>query len=231
MPKFLSQFEIYRMLQRELPEDVYPDGAPSGFYSTADMDSVAAVAASGYAKLARIYDNMFPQYADESIADWELLVFGYYLDTALTLQQRRDKIVGKIRERRGLTIPDMIAVTRSVIGLDKDVEIWEWGCETAGWMIGVSQLSISTYLNQANLVNATGPTLCHDTPADHGMTADEWALAQEQAYTYDVRVYNYTLTAQELIELDAALNKAEPARSQHKIISGLTDADKIVGTT
>jgi len=231
VPKFLTEFEFYRMLQRELPEDVYPDGAPSAYFSTADMDAVAAVAASGYANLARIYDNMFPQYAEENISDWELLVFGYYLDSSLSLSQRRDKIVGKIRERRGITIPDMIAITKSVIGLDKEIEIWERGCDSGGWMIGVSQLGINTILNGANLVNATGPDLCHKSPSDYGLTADEWALAQEEAYTYDVRVYNYTLTALELEQLDAALSKGEPARSQHVITSGLTDADKLSGTT
>ena len=86
MAKFLSRDEVYRLLQRELPEGVYPDGAPSSYYSTADIDSVASVASTGYANLQRIYDNYWPQSADEFLSTWEITVFAKNLSASLTLQ-------------------------------------------------------------------------------------------------------------------------------------------------
>lgn len=231
MPKFLSRAEMYRTLQRELPEKVYPDGAPSGYYSTADMDSIADVACTGYANLQRVYENYWPQTADEKIADWEMLAFARLLDASLTLAQRRDRIVTKIRSRKGLTINDMKEVVLGIIGSTKLVDISEWGCSSGGWMIGISQLGIETILNGQRLVDATGENLCEKTWTDFGKTEAEWLEMREEAYTYQVNIYDYTLTQAEYDEIDAALSETEPARSQHIILSGLNSADMLGGTT
>lgn len=231
MPKFLTREELYRVLQRELPENVYPDGPPSGFYSTADMDSIADCAATGYVNLDRIYENYFPQSADERIASWEITVFARNLDAALTLEERRTRIVDQIRARRGITLPDMIQVVKAIIGQDKLVEAREWGCSSGGWMISESQLGIETFLNAYNLVDATGPNLCAADPADFGKTEQEWLEMKEQAYTYEILIYDYTLTAAQEEEIDTALSATEPARSQHFILDGLDSADMISGDT
>lgn len=227
MPKFLTRSEVYRLLQRELPANAYPDGAEGAFYSTADMASIAECAASGYANLERIYDNYWPQTADERIADWEITAFGAAQDASQTLAQRQDRVTAKIRSRKGLTIQDMIDTVQSIIGTDKNVQIAEWGCGTGGWILDVSLLGISTILNGINPLLATGSDLCSKTPADFGLTDEQWAELQTEAYTYEVLIYDYTLTAEERAEIDAELSIAEPARSTHVITDGLDPDDAL----
>lgn len=228
MPKFLSRQEVYRILQRELPPNVYPDGAPDDYYSTADMDSVAETVGSAYDNLSKIYDNNWPQTATEKLVDWEVIAFGSPLTAALTLQQRRDRVVAKIRSRKGITIQDMIDVVKGIIGTDKLVDISEWGCMTGGWLVSESQLDIETILNGQNLVDTTGVAPCAN-PSGHGKTPEEWAEMQEEAYTYQVNIYGYTLTANELAALNSALFDAEPARSQHVVVDGLNPDDMLEG--
>lgn len=228
MPVFLNREQVYRLLQRELPAGIYPDGAPSAYFSTADMDAVAAVAATGYANLERIYENNWPMTADERIADWEIVAFGYNLPVSLTLAERQDRVTEKIRSRKGLTIADMVSLVKAIIGTDKLVEAIEWGCSSGGWMIGVSQLGVETYLNGfPSRLTVTGPLICEADPADYGYTQEQWDQMREDAYTYQINVYDYTLTDAEYDAIDAALTIAEPARSAHVIKSGL-DADLMV---
>ena len=227
MPKFLSREEVYRLLQRELPEAAYPDGAPSAFYSTADMDSIAGTVADAYTNLTKIYNNYFPQTADEKINDWEITAFGVLQDASLSLSQRQDRVTAKIRSRKGLTKTDMLQTVQSVIGTDKIIEVVEWGCGDGGWMLDVSLLSYSTILNGIRLTLATGPDLCEQDPADYGLTEQQWIDMQTEAYTYEVKIYGYTLSQEEYNEIDAALKVAEPARSNHVITSGLDPDDSL----
>ena len=229
MPKFLSRQEVYRILQRELPENAYADGDESSFYTTADMASVADCAASAYSNLERIYDNYWPQTADESIAAWEIIAFGRSLPANLTLTERRDRTTIKIRTRKGLTRQDMKDLVLSVIGSDKLVDVIEWGCSNGAWVIGESQLSIQTFLGGYNALLATGPDLCSKTAADFGLTEEYFLGIREQAYTYEVRIYDYTLSADEYSEIDETLSVYEPARSQHKITDGLDPNDQLSG--
>lgn len=104
MPKFLSVTEIYRLLQRELPEDVYADGAPDLYNTAADMCAAASGFHTAYGNLERIYENYFPQYADEKIGDWEVMVFGQLSEGSLTLQERRDRVIAKLRERNRINL-------------------------------------------------------------------------------------------------------------------------------
>jgi hypothetical protein len=231
MPHFLTRAEVYRLLQRELPDNVYPDGAPDAFYSTAEQDSVADVIATGYANAERIYANYWPKTADERIADWEITAFGKKLREGLSLDERRDRVAVKIRSRKGLTRSDMVAVVQSIIGSDKSVEVAGWGRPEGGWIIGVSELGISTILNGARMLDATGSAICEADPADFGKTADDWVVMQQQAYTYSVLIYGYTLTADEAIDVEAALLDAEPARDRHVIYDGLNISNRIDGAT
>lgn len=221
MPKFLNRHELYRLLERELPENAYPDGAEDAFFSTADMASIADCAASAYHNLERIYENYWPQSADERIADWEITAFGQAQDASQTLAQRQDRATQKIRTRKGLTIQDMIDTVQTVIGTDKNVQMSEWGCGSGGWMLDVSLLDVTTWLNGANLLRYTGPNLCEQNPEDYGITPDEYKAMQDDAYTFEVLIYDYTLTAQELLDVTEALLVAEPARSAFVISSGL----------
>lgn len=225
MPKFLNRQEIYRLLQREQPEDVYPDGAASAYFSTADNDSVADVAATGYANLERIYANYWPQTADERITDWEITAFGYPLEASLSLAQRRDRVVTKLRAKKGITKGDMKDAVQAIIGSDKDVEIVEWNCaggEFGSWQLGISLLGYNTYLGNYNMLTVTGDGACDINPADYGLTDEQWEGMKTQAYTYEVKIFDYTLSAAERVAIDTALTEAEPARSQHVITDNQT---------
>ena len=103
MPTFLTQAQIYRVLQRESPPDVYPDGAPEQFVSTAEMDSVAKTVASCYEAMERIYENMFPTTADEQLGDWENNVLGSTPVGALTTAQRRANLLAFIRSQDNIS--------------------------------------------------------------------------------------------------------------------------------
>lgn len=222
MAIFLSREQIYRMLQRELPEKVYPDGAASAYFSTADNSAIAGVIETTYNNLQRIYNNYWPQLADERMSDWEFTVFGFNLDASLTLQERRDRVLAKFRSRRGITLPDMENVVRGILGPDVVFEIIEWGCNSGGWILDESLLDYSTYLNGANMVDATGDDVCHTGPLN--FSPEEWEIHQEEAYTYEVLIYGYTLTAAERAEIDRQLSIEEPARSRHIITDGLGEA-------
>lgn len=228
MPIFLTRDQVYRMLQRELPDDVYPDGPPSAFFSTADMDAVADVAATGYANLHQIYLNYWPQSCDdESIGAWEQKAFGYNNDAALGLPARQNLVVERLRTRRGLTIGDMRAVVLSIIGSDKIVEVVNWGCDDGSWILNANQLGITTRLGSGPRLQAADPFACELGPAHFGLTPQQWKDIQDDAYTYAVLIYGYTPTAQELRKIDEQLTIYEPARSTHHIEYGLDPADQI----
>lgn len=233
MPKFLTREEVYRILQRELPEGVYPDGAPSAYFSTADMDSVAALAASGYDNLETIYDNYFAQLADEKSEDWEIKVFGQVLPATQSLADRRSRVLAKVRSQLGITKADMVAVVQSVIGLDKDVVVVNWSDRDGDgtWRIGLSQLGVTTILGGASTWRAYGDTAACDDGSTFGLTPDEMLAVREQAYTYEVRIYSYTMTADEAAEVEELLTHYEPARSAHVVLDGLDAADKPDGDT
>lgn len=234
MPLFLTKDQVYRIIQRELPEDVYPDGAPSGFFSTADNFAVATQLEVAYKSASGIYDNYFPNYATDTEAplpgqaNFEKLYLGRQLNASISLQERRDKVIEKIRSLRRTTAQDIKATVYSVISTSIQVEIVPWNCGCNGWVLDVSLLDISTVLNEFNGLERVGPGLCALGPADYGLTPDEFARMQDEAYTYDVRIYSYTLTAAEREALEDALLKAEPARSRHQILDGLDPNDMLL---
>lgn len=231
MPHFLTRPEIYDLFFRELPDDVYAHTAPTGAFASADMDAFASVAATGYNSLSRIYDNYFPLFADESIAEWLIMTFGSPSAVWGDLQAQREAVVAQLRIRAGLTISDIINVVKQVVGLSTVVEIAEFGCETGSWVISESQLSIETILGGVRMEDAVGPDLCEKSPSDFGKTQAEWDEMRFQAYTYEVRIYEMTLTADERERLEKSLLAKEPARSNHVITDGLPLSELLGGNT
>lgn len=232
MAIFLETQDIYRLMQRELPEGVYPDGAASGFFSTASIYAKSEQVKVAYDNMERIYDNMFPQSADEKQTDWEIKVFGFSLDAALGLAIRRQKVIDKLQTKPGIARGDLMKVIKSVIGDDKDVEIASWNCDGGVWEIGVSELGVSTILGRRaqNITSFTNPgaDFCTTDPlTEFGISEADWLEMRQQAYTYSVLIYSYTLTAAEMELLELLLSQSEPARSAHVIYDGLDPADKI----
>lgn len=231
----LTRRQIYKILQRELPEDTYPDGAATSFYHTADMDTTAEMLARFYANGERVRANIFPQSADELIIDHELMHFQAALDASFSLEDRRNRILQKIRSPRGISIPRLEGVVRSVLGESVDMEIINLGCSEGSWRLDESQLDISTILNGRRgddiIPRPADPNCEFGASPPPGYTEQEWREAREEAYTYEVRIYNRTLTVDERARLDQELTRAEPARSAHIITDNLTDAEKIEGDT
>lgn len=228
MPIFLTREQVYRVIQRELPDGAFPDGPATAFYATADSDATAAVMYDVYQSASGIYDNYFPNYATDRQGDFENLYLGQQLDSILSLQDRRDRVIAKIRTQRRTTPDDIKQTVYTVIDSSIPVDIAEWGCGCAGWVLDVSELDISTILNEFNNLNLVGPDLCTKDAADFGLTQEEFSDYQKQAYFYEVRIYGYTLTDDQRNALEQALLQAEPARSQHEIVDGL-DPDDMLG--
>lgn len=235
MPKFLVRDEIYDIFHRELPEGVYAEGSPSGAFSSASLYAKSILLEEAYTNLDRIYVNMFPTEMDELATAVEYLYFGDNLPATGSLQSRRDRVLGKIRAVGGLSKSKMIAWVQSVIGFDKIVEIANWNGSEGSWILDESELDISTYLG-SNDGNPVGPIVdinCaypSGTPPP-GYTSEQWDEAREQAYTYSVLIYSYTMTSDERTRVDAVLSQFEPSRSQHFIFDGLDPADMIGGDT
>ena len=100
MPKFLTREEIYKIIQQEQPDSVYPYGAPEQYYVTANNDAEAKTIEGVYNTLQRIYINYFPITAEENLPEWEEMVFGKKLDSSLSEEERRGRVLVKIRSRK-----------------------------------------------------------------------------------------------------------------------------------
>lgn len=230
---FLGHGELYRLLQRELPEDVFPDGAPAAFYSTADMSSVAETYAGVYSNLARVWANIFPENADELVLEHERTIMGDNLPASAAIEERKNRYLQRLRSDRGISKSRLESVVRSVIGEDVLFELVALGSADGSWMLGVSQLGISTILggrNGLDVVPRPDNLNCdYRTSPPAGYTMQEWLEYRDTVYRYEVRIYDYILTADEEERLDRDLTKYEPARSDHTIVDGLDPADMIDG--
>lgn len=247
MAKFLTRSELYRLIQRELPEDVYPDsGTESTYFSTAESAAEAQIIANAYAKAKTAYDNYFPQLADaDAIGQHEIARFGV-ISTGLGLQARRDRVLAKMRALPSMSNPDLTALVRSFLpspvtslpnssaittaiaanGLTPAqnqairIDLVRWNSYGNTWIIGVSLLGVDTILGGGMRAPAA-IDVCQYTAADFGITAAELLDMRRNSYTYEVRIYEdfvESITAQELADIETELTNAEPARSQHIIV-------------
>lgn len=229
MPKFLNRAELYRMLQRELPRDLQPDGAPSAFFSNASLDAKAKVLETCYLQDSAIYDNIFPASATDLINDWEITIFNQLSPADLTLEERRAKLLEQIRSQKRIRKVDIEDTIRVSLGATADFQVIEFCGASGSWIIGVSLLGDSTFLGLHSLVAYTGNNLnCALVNGSFPeVTEEEEEEMRAQAFSYEVRIYNQVLTLLERDTLEADLLFAEPARSGHTITDGLTDLDKI----
>lgn len=208
MPLFLSRYELYRIIQRELPpDDVYPDsGTPSGFFSTSDSDATAAVLSDYYRAQKQTYDNYFAISATGSIGrlpDHEITWFGYNLDSTIYSEaQRLGLVLTQIRRQPAPTLWNILTLALTFVpqGVVIGIAAYNDQGDAADWQLGVSLLGINTNLayGDSNSIQA--------------------AL---NAFGYEVRIFGYTLTAQEYTALNLALLAQEPARSYHVIRQNL----------
>jgi hypothetical protein len=234
MPKFLTREEIYRLFQRELPEDVYIDGPATAGYSTASIDSKAKVLATIYQNLERIYDNYFPQTSDERQEAWEIKVFGEPLDATLTLEERRARVIAKLQKQPTITLWEILTLVAGYVPEGTFVQVVEL-CGGAGpWKLGVSKLGVDTALGIGDITLVTPGDECAGVVRDGwqlGISqlgvdtalggSKDWnaiAYAQIQAYAYLIRIFDYEITGDTLSQMITEIKRAEPARSA-RIIS------------
>lgn len=226
MPKFLNTEEIYRILQRELPENVYPDGAPSAFFSTAENHAVADAASGVYTALEQVYQNFFPQSANEQIDEWEVKVFGATTALAFTLQQRRDRIISQLRSSLSISLWDILVVINSYVPIGTFTQILEWGTATdEWWILDVSELDLGTVLGGGNPSLYYGSNACAQSQADYlagGALQQQVIDARKQAYFYEVRIYDYTLASDTLADMIATIKSLHPVRSDFEVFQNIS---------
>lgn len=250
MPKFLSREEIYRIIQRELPEGVYPDGAPSAYWSTAESDASAAIAASAYMNLERIYENYFPQTADERIADWEVTMLGAQLDASLGLTARRDQVIAKWREQNDLSLWTILTRLLTLVSEGVHIQLFE-NCRIhgGGWELGVSELGVGTILGNIRTIDIASPeeacfpdfpfwtlgeselgveTTMYTDGGDRDIDevlSEEFGLQQYFAYSYEIRIFEHVLTTAQRDAIERVAKQLQPARSTHIIRDDLEFLD------
>lgn len=242
MPKFLTRHELYRLFQRELPEDVYLDGPPTAGFSTASVDAKAKVLERVYANLQRMYDNFFPAYADEKQEDWEIAVFGEPLDASLTLAERRSRVIAKLQKQPTITLWEILTLVAGYLPDGKFVQVVELGCGKGGpWRLGASKLGVDTALGIGDTTIIPMGDECSEVVRDGWILGSarlgldsaltgskDWTavdFAQVQAYTYIIRIFDHEITGDSLTQMIAEIKRAEPARAGRIIIQNqqLTD--------
>lgn len=244
MAKFLSRQTIYRILARELPDDVFPDGQPSAYFHTADMDSIADIVCTGYANLQRIYDNYFPQYTDEFIDKWiDKMFVGVSFDTSVTLQEKRDRVIAKIRKQPTITLWEVLKIVASYVPPGKYVGISEYSCANSFWTFDVSKFGVNTMLGFDHTfadLNVNSADWC-DFVANRGWKLSESHLdvstifdqvgyldviePQIAAFGYEIRIFDYAVTGTSYTQMVKTIDEAEPARSVHFIKQNLNLSD------
>ncbi len=221
MPKFLTPDELYRIIQRELPSDAYADGSPSAFFTTADNYAAAEVFGSIYLNLSRIYENNYPQTTDERIDDWEITVFGEISASGATLQARRDRVIGKLREQPDLSLWRIQTAILEYLPVGTPVQIIQRYFYFDAWRLGVSgasELGFTTFLSGGERIGPEGAPVggfCQ-TP-----DTEEWRYQRDTAYGFDVRIFGYTMPPLLQQQVDRLIRQIEPARSDYTLFQGL----------
>ncbi len=225
MALFLGQQQLYRLIQRELPEDVYPDAGDAAKYlSTSDSWALAGILADAYDQLRIVYNGYWPQTiiegedSDAQLAQHEITRFGL-ISNALTFSQRVARLLTKIRGRPSLSVSSLEETARAELPPDTVLQIVEWGCISTGgsWYIGESELGWSTIFGGGGNYYPPGTDICTKDGSDVGLTPAQWANYQDGAYTYELRIYEYTPTATELQSLERVMTRAEPSEAKHLI--------------
>lgn len=230
MAHFLSTADAYRLLERELPAEVYADGEPGSSFSTADHAAVAETIGSLYACLAETRRRYFPQTAGDGLRDWEIRYFGQPLPGDLTPDQRLAQVLAKIRSRPGISLWDVM--TQVIGGFPEGVflQFYEIRAGGEGWVLGRSKLGVGTRLFAVNPLTLTGSQADQLLTGPGTPTDDQLTAMRIQSYRYRVRIFDYVLTAAQRQALDVLLTRVEPANSDHSISDGLRPQDYNLGT-
>jgi hypothetical protein len=228
MTKFLSQAEIYNLLHREAPENVYPEGPRTVGYSNAEWDSTACVLAKLYDAASGIYKNFFPQGVLEQLTEWEIKCFGSVNSTGASLENRIGALLSHLRAQANMSKWDLITSLCSMITgvFFEIVESYE-----------LQYLAtIDCRGSNADLIWGRDWTLGDPLPIDAYAAAyilasqEELMLLRQRGFSYAVYVYSETLTDIQKLSIETFLTKNEPARSTHAIYYVSGEPDTIMTT-
>lgn len=243
MPSFLSKAQVYAIINRELPEGLYAySPAPGTFYVTSEFDSYAKVISDTYSTMQSIYTNMFVTTADEKIYDFETMYFGYRSAGALSVEERRARILAKIRSKAFVALWDVLTFVASYVPEGTYVQVLEFGIPNGdnGWSVGYSEIGMTTILGfgyspqslkgeDADLVWTgdweQGDPLPTGVVCNSNITEAEVRGMRETAYGYEIRIFDYELTGDALMNFLIDLAQIEPARSGAYLLQNLTLAD------
>jgi len=215
MAIFLNRAKLYRILQREAPEDVYPDGAPNQYLSTADNDAIAGTLETCYSTMSSIYADMFPM-TTNNIEAWELKVFNETYIGTLSLEDRRNRILAFLRNQPDLSYWTIITTVAAMVPAGSAVRIINRGKNNPS-------VTAQIMGDNADLVWNRDWTAGDPAPAGVTVTDDirnnysSMLTVRETAYSYDVILYGTAITTELMNTIDAMLTQIEPARSAHTI--------------
>jgi hypothetical protein len=215
MAIFLNRAQIYRILQRELPEDIYPDGAPSQYISTAENDSIAGALETVYNNMEAAYVDMFPM-TSLNIEAWEAKVFNEVYVGALSLDDRRNRVLAFLRNQPDISYWTIITTVASFLPYGASVKIANRGRNSptiVGQIMGENSDLVWNRDWTAGDPAPAGVTVTDDIRNNYSSMLN----VRETAYTYDVTLYGTAITTDLRDAIDAALTLIEPARSAHTI--------------
>jgi hypothetical protein len=248
---FLDRFTLYRIIQRELPPNAYPDGAPNAYYSTADSFATAQAIEDLYTAASGTYEEMFPATSTRRIDDWVKSVFGQLFDATVTTSEKQARVLAKMQKIGSLSNWAILTLALGYVPPGTYIQIYH-PCgpmgDRNGWQLGVSTLGYNTYLAvktpaqigiPPSVINNFGANWCPFISNLHWrLGVDELGFDtflsdinyvdimsyQQDAYLYEVRIFNFgqpQLTPVQLSQLSNDLSANEPARSAHRIFQNL----------
>ena len=231
MPIFLTATDVFNILEREQPEGVYPHGAPQNYVSTAENFAIGAAVSGVYTAMQSVYQNIFPQSATaDEISAWEVRTFGANLPASYTLQQRINRVLGQIRSNVSMSLWDLLLIVNSYVPDGVYTQIQELGKTTGKnveqWSIGSSPLGSDTYLGVGN-GGYFGPNADVLANADWmlgGTTRDSVNAIRNQAYGFQIRIFNYSITNIQLADLTSSISSLDKAVSNYAIFQNLDPA-------
>lgn len=257
---FLDRNTLYRVIQRELPEGAYPDGTPSGYFSTADSFATAMVLESLYKAASGTYLEMFPKTSVSRIDDWVFSTFGQFFDSTVDLDTKRARVLSKLQKIGSLSNWALLTLALSYVPQGTFVQIFH-PCGPFGlrndWQLGVSLLGFNTFLASKTPAQIGIPQNVIDNMADNWcpfISNLHWRLGvdelgvetflspiayvdiagfQADAYLYTVKIFNFggpQLSSDALQALSNDLSANEPARSSHRIVQNLDIATSGLNT-
>jgi hypothetical protein len=222
MPSFLTKAQISRILQRELPEFLYPDGAESDYVSTAEVGSIAQCLSSVYSTMESIYNNHFPLTTNEKIGDWETTVFGKTQSGDLTLEERKGQVLAFLRAENNISF---FTVLKAIIALVPEGIVVEIRPRT---FVGDP---ITADLKGDLADEVWGPDWQSGDPAPSDVTVtdairNDYAsllIVRTQAYRYACIIWGGSISAELQAVIEKTLLTIEPARCKHDLIFAIPE--------